>query len=108
LGLLEALNDFKMKSHHLHTCALSINELLHELTITRPRDVATLQDFRRRYSDVMRSCPVNHSRVDYLFVNLEKSTDRWSRTAIYFRYVLDVYGLYAVFLAVPPMIWWLH
>lgn len=109
LGLLEAMNDYKMKAHHLHNCALAVSELAQELKISRSTDVETVQAFRRRYNEALRVCPVNHARIDYLFAKLEgtrvSTLDRCGLTA---RYAIDVYGLYALFLAVPPFIWWVH
>lgn len=108
LGLLEAMNDYKMKAHHLHNCALVVSELSQELKIMRPTDPFAVQDFRRRYNDALKACPVNHNRIDYLFARLDGTGDRLAWTSVYVRYVLDVYGLYAVFLAVPPILWWSH
>jgi hypothetical protein len=65
--------------------------------------------YRRRYNEILRVCPVNHARIDFLFAKLDaKPGDHWTRAMLTVRYVLDVYGLYALFLAVPPLIWWLH
>ena len=109
LGLLEAMNDYKMKAHHLHNCALAVSELAQELRIARPSDPEDVQMYRRRYNEILRVCPVNHARIDFLFAKLDaKPGDHWNRATLTVRYVLDVYGLYALFLAVPPLIWWLH
>ena len=108
LGLLEALNDYKMKAHHLHNCGLGVSELAQELRIARPTDPAQVQEFRRRYNEMMKACPVNHSRIDYLFAKLDGTGDRVGFAGIYARYVVDVYGLYTLFLAVPPLLWWWH
>lgn len=108
LGLLEAMNDYKMKAHHLHNCALAVSELAQELKILRASDPFVVQDFRRRYNDALKSCPVNHNRIDYLFAKLDGKGDRWAWMSVYARYILDVYGIYAVFLAVPPLLWWAH
>lgn len=108
LGLLEALNDYQMKAHHLHNCALTVSELSQELKILRPTDPHAVQEFRRRYNDALKACPVNHSRLDYLFAKLDGKGDTRAWAAVYARYVLDVYGLYALFLAVPPLLWWVH
>ncbi len=109
LGLLEAMNDYKMKAHHLQNCALTVSELAQELRIARPTDVQEVQAFRRRYNEALRACPVNHDRVDFLFAKLdETAADRASRVVLSIRYALDVYGVYALFLAVPPLIWWVH
>jgi hypothetical protein len=108
LGLLEAMNDYKMKAHHLHNCALAVSELAQELTIARPTDPAVVQEFRRRYNEALKSCPVNHSRLDYMQAKHEGGTDQYTWISIRLRYVLDVYGLYALFLAVPPLLWWIH
>jgi hypothetical protein len=108
LGLLEALNDYKMKAHHLHNCGLGVSELAQELRIAKPTAPAAVQDFRRRYNDLMKACPVNHSRIDYLFAKLDGTGDRAGFAGVYARYVIDVYGLYFLFLAVPPLLWWWH
>jgi SMODS and SLOG-associating 2TM effector domain family 5 len=108
LGLLEALNDYKMKAHHLHNCALVVAELAHELKIARPADLRSVQDYRRRYSEALRACPVNHNRIDYLFAKLDGKGDARAWSGVYARYILDVYGVYALFLAVPPLLWWVH
>lgn len=108
LGLLEAMNDYKMKAHHLHNCALQVSELAQELAIARPTDPAIVQEFRRRYNEALKSCPVNHSRSDYERAKLGDGGDRKARMLIELRHMLNVYGLYALFLAVPPLIWWVH
>jgi hypothetical protein len=108
LGLLEAMNDYKMKAHHLHNCALAVSELAQELRIARPADPIAVQEFRRRYSDALKACPVNHSRLDYLLAKHDGTSDRATWVSMRARYVLDVYGLYALFLAVPPLLWWIH
>jgi hypothetical protein len=109
LGLLEAMNDYKMKAHHLHNCALAVAELAQEPMIARPSDPAEVQAFRRRYNEALRVCPVNHARIDFLFAKLDgKETDRWSQLGLTARYAVNVYGLYVLFLAVPPLIWWIH
>jgi hypothetical protein len=109
LGLLEAMNDYKMKAHHLHNCALAVAELAQELMIARPSDADAVQAFRRRYNQALRVCPVNHSRIDFLCAKLDgQPADRMTRIGLSARYILDVYGLYVLFLAVPPLIWWVH
>lgn len=108
LGLLEALNDYKMKAHHLHNCGLGVSELAQDLRIARPSDPHVVQDYRRRYNELLKACPVNHSRIDYLFAKLDGTGERAAFATVYARYVIDVYGLYALFLAVPPLLWWWH
>jgi hypothetical protein len=109
LGLLEAMNDYKMKAHHLQACALVVSELVQELRIARPSDPRDVQDFRRRYNEALRACPVNHARIDYLYAKLEGANGgRGEAWMLALRYCLDVYGLYVLFLAVPPLIWWVH
>ncbi len=108
LGLLEAMNDYKIKAHHLHNCALAVSEIAHELRIARPADPVVLQEFRRRYSEALKACPVNHNRIDFLFAKMDEGGDMIERVVVTARYVLDVYGLYFLFLAVPPLLWWAH
>lgn len=109
LGLLEAMNDYKMKAHHLHNCALAVSELAQELRIARPFELEAVQAFRRRYNEALRVCPVNHARIDYLYARIEaQPATPLERAGLTARYALDVYGLYVLFLAVPPLIWWVH
>ncbi len=108
LGLLEALNDWQMKAHHLQNCGLAVSELAQELSIASPAHPADVQDFRRRYNEALRACPVNHTRLDYQFAKLEGTQDRAAWALLCMRYGLNVYGIYAIFLVVPPLLWWMH
>lgn len=108
LGLLESLNDYPMKAHHLHNCALIVSELSQELKIARLTDARDVQAFRRKYNEALKACPVNHNRIDYLFAKLDGKGETRAWSAVYVRYILDVYGLYVLFLSVPPMLWWMH
>ena len=103
LALIESLNDYKLKAHHMHTCALAVNDLFHELRLIPEPDVTVVQDFRRRYNDVVRGCPHNHDRVDYLMARAQRGVPGTDKLIAYARYGLDVYGLYAVCLLVPPL-----
>ena len=108
LGLLEALNDYQMKAHHLHNCALAVSELAQELKIMRPSNPLAVQEFRRRYHEALKACPVNHNRIDYIFAKLDGTKDPKASAAATVRYLIDVYGLYSLFLAVPPLLWFVH
>lgn len=101
LALIEAMNDYRMKAHLLHTCALQVNDLLQELRLMRTADMAAVQDIRRRYTEVVRGCPFNHARIDYLMARPPAQWD--GRLALWLRYAGGVYGLYAVCLAGPPL-----
>jgi hypothetical protein len=101
LALIEAMNDYKIKAHHLHTCALAVNDLLQELRLSQTGNAAIVQDFRRRYNAVVRGCPFNHARVDYLMARVDRGWDRrlWAHAC----YAADVYGLYGACLVGPPL-----
>jgi hypothetical protein len=102
LALIEAMNDYKIKAHHMQTCALEVNDLLQELRLAEPRDAATVQEFRRRYNAIVRGCPFNHARIDYL---MTRPAGRWeTRLLTRLRYLAGVYGLYALCLAGPPLL----
>ena len=104
LALIDSMNEYKIKAHHMHACALSVNDLLQELRTLQTQDIAVVQDFRRRYNEVVRGCPHNHTRVDYLMAKSERAT-RWeTKTWAYARYVFDVYGLYGACLLMPPLV----
>jgi hypothetical protein len=104
LALIESMNDYRTKAHHMHVCALGVNDLYHELKLTRAPDTALLQDFRRRYSEVVRSCPFNHAHVDYLMARVERGV-RWDeRVWAWLRYLGDVYALHGFCLLMPPLV----
>lgn len=102
LALIDSMNDYKIKAHHMHTCALEVNDLLQELRLADMHDPAVVQDFRRRYNKVVRGCPCNHSRIDYLMTRPRGSWE--ARLVVKLRYAADVYGLYGACLAAPPML----
>jgi hypothetical protein len=101
LALIEAMNDYKIKAHHMHTCALAVNDLLQELRLSQTNSAAVVQDFRQRYNTVVRGCPFNHSRIDYLMARADRGWKRrlWARVC----YAADVYGLYGACLVGPPL-----
>jgi hypothetical protein len=104
LALIEAMNDYRMKAHHMHACALAVNDLYYELQLLRPLDAGQVQEFRLRYNAAVRSCPFNHARVDYLMARAERNVPWDERAWARLRYMLDVYGLYGVCLAAPPLV----
>jgi hypothetical protein len=102
LALIDSMNDYKIKAHHMHTCALAVNDLLQELRLADARDAAVVQDFRRRYNAIVRGCPHNHSRIDYL---MARPATQWeARLLTRLRYAADVYGLYGACLIGPPLL----
>jgi hypothetical protein len=104
LALIEAMNDYKMKAHHMHACALAVNDLYHEFKLMRGADAAQVQEFRRRYNEAVRRCPHNHSRVDYLLARAEAGVPLFERAWAGLRYSLDVYALYGFCLLAPPLV----
>lgn len=104
LALIDSMNDYKIKAHHMHTCALSVNDLLQELRLLQTTDTAVVQDFRRRYNEVVRGCPFNHARIDYLMARAEGNVAWETRLSSRLRYALDVYGLYGACLLAPPLV----
>jgi hypothetical protein len=67
-----------------------------------------VEEFRRRYNEALRACPVNHSRLDYLCAKAEGKADTPDRALLWVRTEWNIYGLYSLFLAVPPLLWWLN
>jgi hypothetical protein len=105
LALIESMNDYRMKAHHMHGCALAVNDLYHELKLMRPNDLALLQAFRQRYNGAVRRCPYNHARVDYLMAKAESTSVSWGDWSwAQLRYVVDVYALYGIALVAPPLV----
>lgn len=104
LALIEAMNDYRMKAHHMHECALAVNDLYYELKLTPSGDGATVQEFRHRYNAAVRNCPHNHSHIDYLMAKVERGAPWADRVWAQLRYALDVYGLYGLALIVPPLV----
>jgi hypothetical protein len=104
LALIEAMNDYKMKAHQMHTCALAVNDLYHELKLMPAADAALVQEFRRRYNEAVRSCLFNHARVDYLLARAERDVGWAEKAWARVRYVLDVYALYGLCMILPPLV----
>lgn len=104
LALIESMNDYKMKAHHMHTCALAVNDLYHEFKLMRAPDAAIVQEFRRRYNEAVRDCPFNHARIDYLMAKAEHGVPWEERARAQLGYALDVYALYGLCLVVPPLV----
>ena len=104
LALIESMNDYKMKAHHMHACALAVNDLYHELKLMRHGDVALVQEFRRRYNEAVRSCPFNHARIDYLMARAERGVPWEEKAWAQLRHALDVYALYGFCLIAPPLV----
>jgi hypothetical protein len=104
LALIDSMNDYKIKAHHMHACALSVNDLLQELRLLQTNDGGIVQDFRRRYNEVVRGCPFNHTRVDFLMACAEGRASWDAKAWAHLRYTLDVYGLYGTFLIAPPLV----
>ncbi len=102
LALIEAMNDYKMKAHHMHACALAVNDLLQEFRFSQASSAVVVQDFRRRYNEVVRGCPFNHARIDYLMARPDLRREKWLWA--YLCYLGDVYGLYGACLAGPPLV----
>jgi hypothetical protein len=104
LALIESMNDYKIKAHHMHTCALAVNDLYHEFKLAPPGDDSKVQEFRRRYNEIVRGCPLNHARVDYLMARAERDV-AWSDVLwVRLHYVWDVYALYGAALVIPPLV----
>src|SRR5215510_13059858 len=43
LALIDSMNDYKIKAHHMHTCALAVNDLLQELRLSERDDASLVQ-----------------------------------------------------------------
>jgi hypothetical protein len=104
LALIDSMNDYKMKAHHMHACALAVNDLYHEFKLIRAPDAGLIQEFRRRYNEAVRGCPYNHARIDYLMARAERRLPWEEKAWLHMRYAFDVYGLYGLCLAVPPLV----
>lgn len=102
LALIDSMNDYKIKAHHMHTCALEVNDLLQELRLADTHDPSVVQNFRRRYNNIVRGCPCNHSRIDYLMTRPAGSWE--ARLLVRLHYAADVYALYGTCLAAPPLL----
>jgi SMODS and SLOG-associating 2TM effector domain family 5 len=104
LALIESMNDYKMKAHHMHACALAVNDLYHELKVLHTSDASAVQEFRRRYNEAVRGCPFNHARIDYLMAKAEQGMAWSERAWVHVRYASDVYALYGMCLLIPPLV----
>jgi hypothetical protein len=53
---------------------------------------------------VVRSCPFNHARVDYLMARAERGVSWEERAWAWLRYAADVYVLHGLCLIIPPLV----
>lgn len=104
IALIEAMNDYKMKAHHMHNCALAVNDLYQELKLVEAGDGSVVQDFRRRYNEAVRGCPFNHARIDYLMARAECGASWEDKIWARLCYGCDVYALYGLCLIAPPLV----
>jgi hypothetical protein len=104
LAMIESMNDYKLKAHHMHVCALAVNDLFQELNLVRTTDPVLVQEFRKRYNELVRACPFNHARVDYLMARAEGNVPWTEKVWARMRYASDVYALYGICLLVPPVV----
>ena len=104
LALIESMNDYRIKAHHMHECALAVNDLYHEFKLVPPGDDGRVQEFRRRYNEIVRGCPLNHARVDYLMARAERDAPWTDALWVRLRYFWDVYALYVAALIIPPLV----
>jgi hypothetical protein len=88
----------------MHACALAVNDLYHEFKLAPHPDAALIQEFRRRYNDAVRSCPFNHSRIDYLLARTERGVSWREKAWTQIRYVGNVYALYGLCLIASPLL----
>ena len=105
LALIDSMNDYKIKAHHMHACALAVNDLYQELRLLGAADPAVVQDFRRRYNEVGARLPLQ-SRPRRLPDGARRPQHRMGPEGLGTRatMLLDVYGLYGVCLLAPPLV----
>jgi hypothetical protein len=107
LALIETMNDYKIKAFHMHACALAVNDLYQELKLLSAPGIETVQGYRKRYNEIVRGCPYNHARVDYLMAKAEGGNAWDAKAWACTRYVVNVFALYGVFLFGPPVVFFL-
>ena len=76
LALIESMNDYKIKAHHMHACALAVNDLYHEFKLSAAGDDGRVQEFRQALQRGRARLPLNHARVDYLMARAEQGAVR--------------------------------
>ena len=105
LALIESMNDYRMKAHHMHACALAVNDLYHELKLdAAPRCRHSCRSSGGATTRPCARCPYNHARIDYLMARAERNVPWPEKAWARLRYVLDVYALYGVCLIAPPLV----
>ncbi len=109
LGLLEALNDWQMKAHHLQNCGLAVSELAQELSIARPTHPADVQEFRRRYNEALAGLPGQpHAARLPCSPSSKARQDRAAWALLWVRYGSTSTASTPSSSSVPPLLWWLH
>lgn len=104
LGLIEAMNDHRMRAHHMHACALAVNDLYHAFKLMPAPDAGEVQEFRRRYNEAVRACPCNHARIDYMMARAERGVPWPEKVWVRLLHAADVYALHGFCLIAPPLV----
>lgn len=108
VGLLESQNNYQVRAMQLHKCAMEITDLHQKLQIDSSLNRDELQDYANKYQSALQACPYNHDDIDYLMAKISgrRASDiGWDLTLqVYVTYYLDVYGLSAIILSIPPAI----
>lgn len=112
MGFLYQERDYKGRAARLHRCALEINQLRNQLETTIVSDVRVLQDFVKRYSDIL-AANENHDDIDFkIALEQQARFAAGANTAaiskrlawLELRCFLSTHGLSIAIWIVPPLI----
>ncbi|HLO43338.1 MAG TPA: SLATT domain-containing protein [Leadbetterella sp.] len=115
---LEGMQDYKLKAHLYHTCALEISELYNQIRIRKTLQeaheektniVEFCDQIEKKYTDLLMKYP-NHEEIDYKMFMVQKSKDYYKNIGDFqklkwqFIYFLKNNFLYIVLILLPPIL----
>lgn len=115
---LEGMQDYKLKAHLYHTCALEISELYNQIRIRKTLhdnkiDLTSIVEFcnqlEKKYTDILMKYP-NHEEIDYKMFMIQKSKDYYKNIGDFRKlkwqtiYFLKNNFLYLSLIIIPPIL----
>jgi len=114
LSLTEASKNYMVSSERLFMCGNDIRDLLDELkkfSKKSEEDTIGIKALSDKYSHILKACGENHEVIDFDLLRAQRPNQfndmNWFYV-VYFKikYMINIYGLYVVFIFLPPLIFW--
>ncbi len=109
-GLVVGLANYQARALNLQRCAMDLANMRRQLEFDLPVSTKMLQDYRRRYHEIVSRCPDNHSDIDFERA-LARRDDHEAWRAAQRHQFIDIYGLYLfasiAYVTMWGTFWWL-